>query len=491
MMRSLSSGVAGLRTHQTRMDVIGNNIANVNTYGFKSSRATFADVYYQNIGGASSGTTGTQGGKNPTQIGYGASVATIDVMQGVAGAASTDMALDVYIAGEGFLVSKDSSGNMSYTRLGKLDFDSAGNLVDGNGNLILGFPMKDDGTPDIGADGTITSSELSTIYCDPEVLQKLKGINISPTGAIIGILEGDKIIKTATKLPSFIDPASIKINPESNFTGPVKLAVGAIPNPADLATAFGLTIEELDFGTVGFTAASAGGATYDFSYDSATQKISLTVTGNGTKDGKYEGVIQNDGTVSLKSTSSKDVAFTMKVDVNAPGFPGTTGAVPTPASMNAMRSQVITMDEGNNVRKLPATPSPSLPPTSAELEGISIAFNGNPITPYVGNIGTAQPDESILYPIGNLALAKFPNPAGLLEAGSSYFQSTANSGDPAFVRPGLEGTGGLKAGYLEMSNVDVSKEFTDMITTQRGFQANSRIITVSDTMLEELVNLKR
>jgi len=137
MLRSMYSGVSGLKAHQTKMDVIGNNIANVNTYGFKSSRTTFSEVYYQTVRSAS-GATNNQGGMNANQIGYGVNVATIDVQHTRSGFQMTDNGMDVAIAGEGFFQVQDGDGNVFYTRAGMIRIDASGNLVDQNGNFVLG-----------------------------------------------------------------------------------------------------------------------------------------------------------------------------------------------------------------------------------------------------------------------------------------------------------------------------------------------------------------
>lgn len=138
MIRSLYSGVSGMKAHQARMDVIGNNIANVNTYGFKAGRASFSDVYYQTIS-AATGATSTSGGTNPSQIGYGVQLGSVDVLQTRATFSMTDNAMDLAIAGEGFFQVQDSDGNTYFTRAGQLSIDASGNLVDSNGNYVLGI----------------------------------------------------------------------------------------------------------------------------------------------------------------------------------------------------------------------------------------------------------------------------------------------------------------------------------------------------------------
>ena len=136
MNRAMFSGVAGLKTHQTKMDTIGNNIANVNTYGFKSQRAVFSDSFYQTLRGASAGTA-NRGGRNPSSVGYGSTLAGIQTMMTQSSMQSTGNGLDVAITGDGFLQVMDSSGNTFYTKVGLLDYDSNGYLTDINGNFVL------------------------------------------------------------------------------------------------------------------------------------------------------------------------------------------------------------------------------------------------------------------------------------------------------------------------------------------------------------------
>ena len=145
MNRAMFSGVAGLKAHQTKMDVIGNNIANVNTYGFKAQRAVFSDIFYQTLRSASGGTT-SRGGTNPSSVGYGSTLAAVQTQMTQSSMQSTGFGLDVAITGEGFFQVMDADGNIFYTKAGLLDYDSNGYLTDINGNFVLGATSAD-GTP--------------------------------------------------------------------------------------------------------------------------------------------------------------------------------------------------------------------------------------------------------------------------------------------------------------------------------------------------------
>ena len=184
MVRSMYAGVAGMKANQTRMDVIGNNIANANTYGFKSSRATFRDMYYQQIRGASGGSA-TRGGTNPSMVGYGSQIASIDLLMTRSSFTSTGNPLDVAIAGEGFLQVMDPDGNIYYTKAGMLDIDPAtGALIDSNGNFVLGTSATD---------GKLDSTEPGS----NKIL-----IQVAPVQASVGKVEteisGKKLTITST-----------------------------------------------------------------------------------------------------------------------------------------------------------------------------------------------------------------------------------------------------------------------------------------------------
>lgn len=494
MMRSLNSAVAGLRTHQTKMDVIGNNIANVNTYGFKTSRTTFNDIFYQNLGAAAAPGT-TVGGTNPTQIGYGSAVATIDILNTQSGASSTDRAMDVYIGGDGFLVTVDAMGNYQYTRLGNLGFDAAGNLVDGKGGFVMGFPLNADRTPRVNSDGSANPGDLTQIWCDPNILDQLTSISIGTNGEIVGTLPGDTV--AVISAPSWMgDDASVSISPTSTYRGPVRLNIGGLPDMSDTAS-FGLGTNNITGVHFGERSLSAGDATHD-------TEITVDAQGNVTIQGweedssgnltavKLTGTLKN-GKIEMKNSSGYTY---MTIETDAAAGTKLDEVTTTTLALDE-KYEITTKDIGGNVVRLPD----GGPGDAADLAAgatinvgdITFTLGAAATVPssYAGTIATAKAGESELYTIGCIVLAKFRNAAGMQQAGNSKFIETSNSGEPQFYRPGVQGTGDLSAGYLEMSNVDISKEFTEMITTQRGFQANTRIVTVSDEMLQELVNLKR
>ncbi len=300
MMRSLYSGVTGLKAHQTKMDVIGNNISNVNTAGYKSSRVVFQDIYSQTVAPASASTP-TTGGTNPQQIGLGVQLATIDVLDTESSSQYTGNTLDLAIDGDGYFII-NARGVVSYTRSGNFYTDEENYLVDSNGNYVQGCELDANGAP---------------VYRRP-VADPVTGV-VTET------------ICAATDAGAHLTLQKVLIDPDY--------------------------------------------------YD-------VSISSNG---------------------------------------------------------QVVGLDEATSQSRV----------------------------------------------LGQLVLATFANPNGLEKTGNNAYRPTVNSGDPVLDTPGEGGTGKLNPGSLEMSNVDLTAEFADMIVTQRGFQANARIITTTDSMLEELVNMVR
>lgn len=405
MLGSMYSAVSGLAAHQTKMNIIGNNIANVNTYGFKSSRVTFTDVFYQTMNGASApDANGNGGGSNPTQMGYGTKINSINVINTRAGSATTDRALDVYINGDGYLPVKNADGVIKYTRVGVLNFDQAGNLVDSTGNQVFGFVL-DPATnkPALNSNGTAEITGLKGINIAPSVLEKLTGIAIGQNGDITGIQEGDPTVIPSGNTDWMEGIPTI--SPTSTYTG--RLTMSAELKDPLILDVYTITAKTFD----------KSGAIVE-----------------NTQDWTYVAGLPN---------VTNDLNFgDVKITVNVEDFE---------AAVN--------------------------PSNLAGFTNVS-----------VGNIG---PGAGLPVKLAQIASVKFTNPDGLSQDGQGYFVGTTNSGLPVATIPGSGGTGTFRAGALEMSNVDLSREFTEMIITQRGFQANTRMITVSDEMLSELISMKR
>lgn len=402
LSRAMSSGVSGLQAQQTAMDVIGNNIANVNTNGFRASRTTFRDVYYQTLSG-SAGAAGNKGGSNPSQIGYGTQVASVDVNNSRAGFTATGRGMDCYINGEGYFVIKDGAGNESLSRLGTFSFDGSGNLVDGKNNFVCGYPVDylhntlDIGgaSIDFGADNT-KAFDMSG-YSVNIVYAKVDATN----GGKVSKVEADKGNKTITITYT---PSST-----SDFLSKDKLKTG-------LTTATGI-----------WTWLNKGTA------DSAPPSFDVA---------------------KISVADSTDA--TTKI-------PETTGMVADKAEFKTGAPQKLINGYG-------------------ELKNVTIGPDGTI---------TGEDSSGTIQTIGQIALANVPNPDALTLDGNSYLKVVNNSGNITYGHPGSSTLGALQTSALESSNVDLANEFANMIVTQRSFQANSKIITVSDEMLETLVNIKR
>ena len=569
MLRSLYSAVSGMKAHQSKLDVIGNNIANVNTYGFKSSRGRFTDVFYQTLQNATGGSA-TMGGTNASQIGYGTQLAGIDLDMSRSAFQSTNRGLDVAIAGEGFFQVQDSDGNIFYTRAGALQIDpNSGNLTDANGYTVLGVsgdPLgKGPGSNKIHLDipsqlaakavktetingirYTLTSEKATTDanvsvnFVVDDTLPDgadavVKDTEIS-TGSITVRVNAKSVFSSLTDLMDKVNTAITQANGGKEYpTG--KLSLTAVPD-GGLFPAGGLTGAEIlgyNFdvvpGEMPLSAADSanngifgsmlaktvssvpkftaeGDVEFKAEYIKATAdtkaewKITATV-GSGADTRTFVGHIDSSSTaansVLLKESPVKageeagqyiemtHEGFTKLsdewqkahagADINTEPNPGMTSAGKGTVTASQDSKELGLGQKGFVLEG--GTAGGTL---SSSQVGVSILSNGV--------IEVNHPDKGKIQ-VGRIDLATFENPYGLEEAGNSYFQQTANSGTAKLCQAGTNGSGALQSSALEMSNVDISAEFSDMIVTQRGFQANSRIITVSDTILEELVNLKR
>lgn len=480
MMRSMYSAVSGLRVHQTKMDVIGNNIANVNTIGFKRSQVTFQEVFSQVVRGASAPQDG-KGGTNPQQIGLGVNLGSISTIHTKGATQRTDNATDLMIDGEGFFVVSDDANfeNRYYTRAGNFTLDRDGNLVTADGYKVLGYKYVDGKwTSEIGA---ITINKTETVpptttknievrgnldsRMEVKYMEGTDGYYIDPNNIHVT----DTIIKDSLgnsyKVEfAFVKKFTAKDNDgnDVNFTlkyddGKFKLdgidlttplsAISTVPNEWQYVIT---SIQSLDGKTVEFipTGAPDAKTPINIVFDvngkiNSGTSLTIEITSKGVGFGEYEDKTNNE--------------YSGKIQLDLQNL--TQYAKDTDAKAYAL--------DGN---------------TAGSLDGFSIDATGTVIGSFTNGERKA---------LGQIILAKFDNPAGLQKIGNNFFIDTRNSGEPQVGKPGSNGLGAIAPGSLEMSNVDLSQEFTEMITTQRGFQANSRIITTSDEMLQELVNMKR
>jgi len=489
MMRSLFSGVSGLRVHQTRMDVIGNNLANVNTVGFKAARMTFSDAMSQRIRGASGDNPDVgRAGRNPTQIGLGVNIGGIDAMKQQGAAQRTDRALDVTVQGEGYFIVSDSQGTF-FTRAGNIDWN--GHRFSIGGRQLMGWNAIEDprrpGTFVI-EQGTVqplvTPQELRFMDPNPtSLIEAMGNLNINDLidGHIVRSVQFyDTLgtLYTADVRFTWHPPGAEGVTPPStnavSYWSFQFLPTGPLDVPSDQVMVFpggnrdngvlvNMTIGIPDDVLPGVTPGNRG-------------IIGFSPI-NGQMISKRVGDMPMPGPVPVPR-----LEFMLNFTVPAlppPSIIGDEGVVDLPAGFNAggIRFNVdnIRQQMGENTTLRMNFVDGNVPGT---LTDISIGGDG---------IIMARFTNGEMRAIGQIPLAFFLNPEGLERVGDNLWIPSANSG--AF--DGIGGHGDLLAGTLEMSNVDMAGEFTEMITTQRGFQANSRVITTSDEMLQELVNLKR
>ncbi len=619
MMRSFYAGVAGLRNHQIRMDVIGNNIANVNTIGFKKNRVTFADMLYQTIGAASA-PQGGLGGTNPRQIGLGVGIASIDTVHTPGNIETTGRTEDLAIEGEGFFVLMGGDGERYVTRAGAFTLDEEGYLVSPGGYRLMGWQAKD---------GVInTDSQV------PGIIQIPKGVEISPRastrlelgGNLDSRLIGNDAIPVGTEITELIQvrdglgtihdvPIIFKKEDENTWAWQVDpnfkqasirildgsktpVTAGRIEFAPDGTVLMGEDFEiEFDFGARGLEDINSiehSVILTDNSQDVGTvlthevdindalgnpHKVTITYKKMNPTDwvveaqcpgaeiniangaGDPPNIIRFDGTGSITEGGSLSVQvdFTNSgvVDELKPNYndliqkdnirvtsteiydsQGNVHEVTIVFQKAADNTWIWTascpngnleiLDASNNQQKYGTVQFR----TDGSFDSASnyvISIDGIPgvdpirlspdftrLTQYA-NISSANIEVQDGYPRGSLtsididphgviyglysngrhqtiaqvAVGSFANVEGLIKVGQTMFRESSNSGELVIDQALTGGRGVIKSGSVEMSNVDLSQEFTDMIITQRGFQANSRVITTSDEMLQELVNLKR
>ena len=479
MMRSLFSGVSGLKVHQTKMDVIGNNISNVNTIGFKSSSVTFSDVLYQTTQGATgpNASTGTAG-RNAMQIGLGATVSAITTSITTSGASQrTDNPFDVMIEGDGFFV-VNSGGTNYFTKAGSFDVDAFGTLTTASGAKVMGWQVDANDPTKTVASGVSPLNIMSpeNMYANPEATSAVyisgnidsKDTQLtSETGKVVNISFFDNMGHSYT--------ADLKILQSEDANNLYSVAV------TDIKDEDGLSI---------FATKIVDPETGDVTYEpSAINSFNFGGI-------EYQVDVAEDGTVTIDTTDAPLINFNGSTGAFVSVGDGTTPGDSISLSINAEPNPFVPIDvDFSSLTMYSTSGTSSLEATKGNLEGYGAGkkvgnMTGISIDASGKIYGKYDNGDSRL--LGQIVVATFANPAGLEAVGNSMFAATQNSGDfDGIGQDPTQGGGSLTTGVLEMSNVDLSAQFTDMITTQRGFQANSRIITTSDSLLEELINLKR
>ena len=567
MMRSLYSGVAGLKTHQTRMDVIGNNIANVNTTAYKSSSMTFSELMSQTTQKASGANAATGvGGTNAKQIGLGVKSGAINTSITTQGSAqSTGNPFDIMITGDNFFVVNNGSENF-FTRDGSFYVDGAGNLaMTSTGYNVMGWGV-DEETGSIKQD-TVSALRImsaANMTYPPEATSQAyisgildendkdvtsasgKSVNLNffdargysytakftfkqsgepntnvysmeltklldSTGAEVDISALDFGNRTQQKLET-----KVTLNTDAyKWNGPV-LQTKDGADVVDLANVFnpdGSLITPADDAAAQAQQEALDAIAAAYGYEGSTDEfLNLYITSpsddtvqltmqdllGNMRSGTGDQVLPTDGsTITMEGRYFEGINVAFNKDT---GKLESVGGSTTNLSVNAAFSQLggnfsdvtIDLSECTNYDNKGTS---TLGATSGDLDGLGTGRRlGDMIGVSIQKDGMiyASYDNGMTKLLGQIATAAFANASGLEKQGDNLYSATLNSGEFDGIGVDITAGGGyMSTGQLEMSNVDLSTEFTDMITTQRGFQANSRIITVSDTLLEELTNLKR
>jgi flagellar hook protein FlgE len=439
MLQALLAGVASIRSQQTRMNVIGNNLANVNTTAYKGSRVTFQDMLAQTMRGAAR-PAGGRGGTNPIQFGLGVLVAGTDVNNEQGSLNATNRPTDMAVQGNGYFMVSEGR-RIGFTRDGGFDLDANGDLVHrATGERVLGWNF-------------ITQQNQST----GSVITPQSTINIP-----LGRLNSSRVTSVVNyqgNLDSRATPGSTAGDP-NNWSSLVQVF-------DSLGGAHNVRIEFFNRQDVIPSAGNENAV-------SSWQWRALLVTGSGSQQ------------IAASTAGVDDLRFNASGSLVPSSLSATRSLmVPVPPPSGGQLDFSVTLDL-TSVRQLAAESQVSsssqdgFPP--GELQAFSVGQEG---------MVTGLFTNGLTQSLGQIALAIFPNPGGLERMGANLWRSTDNSGVAVVGTPRSGGRGLINSGFLEQSNVDIGSEFTDLIVTQRGFQANTKVVTTVDEMLQDLINMKR
>lgn len=543
LLNSLFSGVSGLRNHQTMMDVIGDNIANVNTLGYKASRISFSDTLSQFVRYGTNPTE-TSGGTNTFQVGLGMKVNSIDRNWNQGTFERTGISTDLALQGTGMFI-LEKNGQKFYSRAGNFIFDGNGTLVNSQtGARVLGKKASIDGvvppgtnleditidpamrlpakaTTEIGWNGNLSSSSTLTrseTFVETGVLNSAMGVgeNVVDTNSIYnenGTEFKLKVTYTKTAANTYdmswqlqdvagttvsqsTAPTSMVYNAT---TGALQTMNGAAPTTIAVADATNLINLKIDPRNIKesnqtSTVASTvdGGRTPNIVngtltiFDSLGNSHTLTVKFTKTSDNHWN------WNASLPATSGSLSQNSGTINFNSDG--SIESITPSPSIMgftpvNGAANQSINLDFGKNFAGITQTSSGSAVSPSTQNGTAAASLLNLNVDQYGKVVGVFSNGES--RDLAQVMIANFNNMNGLINAGDNMFTVGANSGAPVFGEPGEATRTTVNSGALEQSNVDLSDEFTKMIVSQRGFQANARVVTTADNLLQEITNLVR
>ena len=463
MMRSLYSGVSGLQNHQTRMDVIGNNISNVNTNGFKRGRVNFQDMISQQMSGAAK-PTDELGGVNPKEVGLGMTIASIDNVFTQGNLQSTGVSTDLAIQGNGFFLLK-SGGESFYTRNGAFGLDRDGTLVNpANGMRVQGWMAEE-----------VNGQMLVSTAASPEDL-------IIPVGSKDPAKETTNVnfaCNLNKNTPEIMEGASAddiykgtwgteqKIYDSFGNEHMLSVSFRRVPgNPNQWEATVQIDPDNADYTQtrVGLGTTDGMGNTFLVNFDNYGALASISDSAGNLSNTEGQIVIQTSFAVAESNPDAEGNPYRQTLNINL----GTIGSFKDTITQSASKSTTKAFYQDGY--------------TMGYLDNFKIDSSG--IITGVYSNGTNRT-------IGQIALASFANDRGLEKAGDNTYVESNNSGMARIGESGVAGKGTLMAGALEMSNVDLSEQMTDMIVTQRGFQSNAKTIQTADTLLETVLSLKR
>jgi len=510
MGSALWAGISGLNASSKELDVIANNLANVNTIGFKSTTTFFADVLSSSISGGASGTM---------QVGRGVAVSEVQTQYGAGSFQTTGNATDVAIDGDGFFMVNDMEGATYYTRAGAFHLNSDGVLVDTNGYMLQGQLVVDGEAvgpmTDIRLQGVQSEPQVSTIFALGANLNSATetGGQFNTTQTVYDSLGASHTLNntfTRTELSgegywavqSFLDNTEATdltadgfiFDSAGNMTGMYTGAVGAMASSGAGTATIDLNRAGMVYqtGTMVLTRTSAatwsvtglGGYTNaTASYDSVGNTISVSLDGTGTADLTLTlaGAWADGDTATYTLTHTAGPVTDVNVDFS--GIPldgGATIGSGGNITWNLVGAGSLDITQYAAASVIRAITADGY--ASGQLRSLSIDASGR-VSGFFTNGQTAD--------LAQIILASFPNPWGLMRMGSNLFGETVTSGSSIRNTPGDSGMGTLTPNTLEMSNTDIAAEFIRMITAQKAYQASARVVTTQDAIMQELMNIKR
>lgn len=463
MMRSLYSGVSGMQNHQTRLDVIGNNVANVNTTGFKRGRVNFQDMISQQLSGAAS-PTNEIGGVNPKEVGLGVMTASIDTIFTQGNLQSTGVSTDVAIQGNGFFVLKNGEESF-YTRAGSFGLDSEGSLVNpANGMRVQGWMARElNGEMVLQTAGSTEDLIIPVGQKDPakatENVNFACNLNKNTPEILAGASAADIAKGTWSTEQKIYDSFGNEHMLSVSFT-----RVAGNPNQWQATVQVDPDNAVATETRVGLGTTDGVENTFLINFDNMGRLQSVTDTAGNVTNPAGQIVLQTSFNVPEANADEAGNPYRQTLNINL----GTIGSMENTITQSASASSTKAFYQDGY--------------TMGYLDNFKIDSSG--IITGVYSNGTNRV-------IGQIAMATFTNQSGLEKAGENTYVESNNSGLANIGTSGIAGKGSLLAGSLEMSNVDLTEQFTDMIVTQRGFQASSKTIQTADTLLDTVLNLKR